>query len=70
MGTTDTNALRQKIEQSGLKLQHIAKEMGITRFSLSNKLKSETEFKASEIRMMCQILGISQSEMNDIFFTT
>lgn len=66
---TDTERLRKIIGDSGLKLEYIAKQLDITRFSLQKKLENVTEFKASEIQKMCEVLNIVDSESKEqIFF--
>ena len=66
---TNTDLLREKIVSSGLKLEYIAKELGISRFALSNKIQNNTEFKVSEMQKLCEILKIDDPrEKEDIFF--
>lgn len=68
---TDTNKLRKKIEESGLKYKYLAKSLGLTYLGLQKKINNESEFKASEIATLCKILKISSSqEKETIFFTT
>lgn len=68
---TDTRRLEEKIAMSGLKLSYIANELGITYYSLSQKIHNKTEFKASEIKAMCNLLRINNlKEKEAIFFTT
>lgn len=66
---TDTNKLRKKIEESGLKYKYLAKSLGLTYFGLQKKINNDTEFKASEITTLCKILNInSPQEKESIFF--
>ena len=66
---TDTELLRQRIRDSGYKLQFIAEKMGISRYTLSMKINNESEFTVSEVGKICDILQIeSLEERNDIFF--
>lgn len=66
---TDTEKLRKLISESGLKLEYIAKQLDITRFSLQKKLENITEFKASEIQRMCEVLKIEDADLKEqIFF--
>lgn len=60
---TNTKLLREIITDKGLKLTYIAKELGISRFSLSKKIKNDNEFLPSEINKLCKILGITNSKM-------
>ena len=66
---TDSKLLRKHIKDSGLKLYVIAEKMGITRYTLSNKIENVTEFLVSEIEQICEILHIDSLEERDrIFF--
>lgn len=59
---TNTKLLREKIEASGLKLQYIADQLGITRFGLYKKLQDGSEFKPSQIVKLCELLRIETIE--------
>lgn len=63
-----TTLLKQKVNDSGYKLSWISEQLGITRYSLTNKLNKITEFKSSEISMLCKILSIDKSEIAKYFF--
>lgn len=65
---TDTDILQEKIEKSGLKLSYIAKEMGISRTSLYKKIRNQTPFDQYEIDDLCNVLGITLTEKELIFF--
>lgn len=66
---TDTILLRKYIEESGLKLQFIADKIGITRPSLTNKITNTSEFKASEIQALCDLLDIDDpADQRRVFF--
>ena len=65
---TDTKMLRRKIDQSGYKLRFVASKMGITYQGLLKKIKNETEFKASEVQTLYDLLALSEDERTDIFF--
>lgn len=65
---TDEKILREKIAETGLKFNHIADSMGITRASLLNKISGKSEFKASEMASLTKILGLSLREKERIFF--
>ena len=64
---TDSKGLREWIRDHGLKLGFIAKELGITTYSLQRKIDNQTEFKASEIAVFSRI-GMSRREINTYFF--
>lgn len=65
---TNTEMLRRIIKESGLKLEYIAAQLEISRFSLSKKIENETEFKASEIQKLCDVLKISSNEDKEAIF--
>lgn len=67
---TDEVKLRQKIDDSGFKMRFIAKKIGITYQTLLNKVVNRTEFNASEIQGLCDLLGICDEERMEIFFRT
>ena len=55
---TNTALLRKKIDESGYKLRFIAKQIGITYQGFLKKINNETEFKAKEIMILCDLLKI------------
>ena len=61
--------LRKKIDQSGLKPTYVAERLGISYQGLKKKLDGDTEFKASEIAILKDMLQLSDVEVQDIFFT-
>lgn len=64
----NTEALTEKLNSSGFSRSYVAEYLGITRQGLHNKLTGEREFKASEIRKISGLLGLSEHEQQDIFF--
>lgn len=65
---TNTKLLRKYINASGYKLQYIAKQLDITYAGLLKKINNETEFKASEIQILCDLLNINVEDRENIFF--
>lgn len=66
---TNTNLLIQKINDSGYKRSYIAKAIGLkSAYGLSKKINNETEFKASEINALCEILKIDSAEEKEAIF--
>lgn len=66
---TNTALLEEYIQKSGLKKKHIAEQLGLTAYSFAQKVNNVTEFKASEIIKLCEILSIdSDQAKNAIFF--
>lgn len=65
---TDTAKLKKAIEDSGLKKGQIAKLMGITRASLCNYVNNRSEFRASHIEKLSEILKLDTDQRMAIFF--
>lgn len=66
---TNTALLKKKIGASGLKLGFIAEKLGISYHWLNKKISGEVDFKAYEIQILCNLLGIDNLEEKDkIFF--
>lgn len=64
---TDSEALNKVIENSGLKLTFIARALKLSREGFYKKLNNQTEFKASEIVKMQEILNLSNEQRDKIF---
>lgn len=60
--------LREAIDRSGLKLQFIADEIGITRQSLSSKIDGIYDFRLGEVAKLAKLIGLTTAERNHIFF--
>ena len=58
---TDSKMLSDEITDSGMTITAIAKKIGITREGFYKKLNNETEFKASEISALQNILNCNYS---------
>ena len=66
---TNTRLLEEVIRKSGIKKGHLAEKIGVSRATFSALLRNEAEFKASQIRVICEVLGINDpAEMEAIFF--
>ena len=66
---TNTELLEKKIHDSGYKRNYIAKAIGLkSAFGLSKKIKNESEFKASEINALCNLLKIESVEEKEAIF--
>lgn len=59
---TDTNELRSLIVKNGYTQTSIAEKIGISYQSFSYKLNNKVEFKVSEIKALCSILGITDKD--------
>lgn len=66
---TDTKELQRIIEESGLKKNFIAAKLGLTLYGLQKKVENRSQFKAEEIKILCEVLSItSLREKERIFF--
>lgn len=65
----DTQLLQKAIQKSGLKKKKIAQMLQISVMSLHRKVTNQTEFKAKEIEILCNILAICDLHQKEqIFF--
>lgn len=65
---TDSEALRSKIKSSGLLYKYIAQRLGLSYYGFIKKVDNLSEFKASEIATLADILQLSEAERTSIFF--
>jgi hypothetical protein len=65
---TNTALLAEYIEKSGYKKIFLAKALNITSYAFSMKINGKTEFKASEIDILCKLLNIGVRDRMRIFF--
>lgn len=65
---TDTAKLKQVIADSGLKMDHIAKQIGISRASLYNYVNNRAEFRQSHIEALSTLLKLTPEQRLAIFF--
>lgn len=65
---TNKKLLDQAIQDSGLKKSHIAEHLGVSRAGLSNLLRGRSEFKASQMQKISQLLNLSDEQRTAIFF--
>ena len=65
---TDTARLRNAIDVRGIKYTHIAKSVGLSYYGLLKKIENDSEFKASEITKISEILSLSNKDRDAIFF--
>lgn len=66
---TNTKLLEEKIVKSGFKKKALAQKLSLTPYGLQLKVEGKNEFKASEIYLLCELLGIETGQMEQIFFT-
>ena len=65
---TDTKELEIAITRAGLTKREIAKRLGLSEMGLYKKINNITEFKASEIKALAEMLEIT--DIDAIFFAT
>ena len=66
---TNSNLLKDKIKERGVKLGFLAKELNTSYHWLKQKIENRKDFKAWEIDKLCEILGITDLKEKDrIFF--
>lgn len=67
---TNTQLLNQIIQESGLKKVFIANKIGVSAVGLHNCITGKTEFKASQIQTLCELLNIRDLKLKEaVFFT-
>lgn len=64
----NTEKLDGIIKGKGVTREAVAHLAGMTPRSFSNKAENITEFKASEIKTLGQVLGLKGSDISEIFF--
>ncbi len=65
----NTKLLNKKIEESGLKKEYIANQIGITRTGFYKKATNGSEFTTGEVATLCKLLSITKlTEKESIFF--
>lgn len=65
---TNTAKLKAKIVEKGMVQEEIAQALGMTIATFNYKVNNKSEFKASEIKKLGEILHITAEEVNIIFF--
>lgn len=66
---TNTELLESRISASGLKKSYLAQKLNLSGAGFRNCITNKAEFKASQITILCEELGItSLKEKESIFF--
>ena len=65
---TNTALLESYIKNSGYKKGFIAKQLGLTSHGFNLKVNNKSEFKATEMTILCNILKINAKDKEAIFF--
>lgn len=65
---TDFDALRKKINDSGMTIVAICEKSGMLRETLYNRFKGIGDFTATEMVALSNVLNLSNEERDAIFF--
>ena len=65
---TNENELQTVIDSSGISISFISEKLGISRSAFYKKMRNETEFKASEIAKITEVLHLTDQQRDAIFF--
>lgn len=65
---TNTALLEEYIDKSGYKKSYIAEQLGLTAYGFTLKVNNKSEFKASEMTILCKLLKIKTKDKEAIFF--
>jgi transcriptional regulator with XRE-family HTH domain len=65
---TNREKLKGKIVENGLTQEQLAEILGIRIATLNYKVNNKSEFKASEIKKLAEVLHLTDEEVNTIFF--
>ena len=60
--------LKGKIVENGLTQEQLAGTLGMAVATLNYKVNNKSEFKASEIKKLAEILYLTNEEVSNIFF--
>jgi transcriptional regulator with XRE-family HTH domain len=65
---TNTLKLKAAIVGSGLNQEQVAENLEMTIATLNYKINNKSEFRASEIKKLSEVLNLTNEEVNAIFF--
>lgn len=66
---TNSELLKLKIKESGLKLGYIVEKLNTSYAWFNKKLENKKDFNATEMQILCEILNITDlAEKDRIFF--
>lgn len=65
---TNEKMLREIIDSKGIKLKFIASKLGITYQGFLAKLQNVHDFRQGEIKIITEVLGLTNRQRDDIFF--
>ena len=64
---TDTNKLKAKIIEKGFTITSLAKELNLSKTTLSQKTNNKVQFSQVDIRKISEKLELTGEEIKDIF---
>lgn len=65
---TNTQKLKGCITAAGYTQARVAEKLGISITALNNKINNKSEFTASEIATLAEMLHLSRDDVDEIFF--
>lgn len=65
---TNTIELKYAILKAKKTNKSLSKELGLNENTFANKMNNKSEFKASEISQLTNLLDLTEEEKNTIFF--
>ena len=65
---TNTKLLEKAIKDSGLKKSFLAEKVGLTPQGFYNCVNNKAEFRAGQINILCDVLGIVDLEQKEAIF--
>lgn len=64
-----TLKLEEKIKESGLKKAYIAKQLGMSPFTLTRKINNRAKFDIEEASLIAKLLNLTANEVQQIFLS-
>lgn len=64
----NTKMLQDAMRSKGFTIGELASAVGLSRTGLFNKMHNKSEFKISEIEIVCSALKLNKDKKNAIFF--
>ena len=65
---TDKNLLYYFVKRAGFKNKDIAEAIGITPSGYTLKISNKSDFRQSEIKTICDLIGLTAEERDRVFF--
>lgn len=65
---TNRKLLERAIQESGLKKNHIAQALGMSRPTFNSYMEGRQEFRVSHMNILCALLKIDPTQREAIFF--